>query len=143
MPFDALPKLLANNRLIFAVTLLLMLAAGFNASALVWQWVPQPEIEREIPQSKTDSETRTAGVVSTAQKVTTISSANLFGEAARAAPKPKVVADAPKSSLNYKLRGIYYSDDETLASIILQKGNQDSKFYRLGDEIDCAKHCFQ
>jgi type II secretion system protein C len=135
MSLDSIPKLLANHRLVFAVTLLLMLAAGFNASALVWQLVPQPEIDSDLPQSGQNAAVQTTSGLSTAQKVTFIGSSNLFGEVEQAAPAPQRVTDAPTSSLNYKLRGIYYSDDAALASIILQKGGSKMEFYRLGDEI--------
>ena len=135
MPVDAIPKLLANNRLVFAVTLLLMLAAGFNASALVWQLVPQPEVDSALPVTGQNAAAQTASGLSTAQKVAFIGSAKLFGEVEQAAPTPTAITDAPESSLNYKLRGIYYSDDEALASIILQKGGAAMEFFRLGDEI--------
>ena len=129
-------KYLSDPRLIFSLTLLFMALAGYQLSLVIWKLVPQPEINNSalfIQQSKATS---TDKGISSIDKVREITSKNLYGEAQKKVAPTVVVEDAPKSSLNYKIRGIYYSEDESLASIILEKNSNITQYYRLGDEID-------
>ena len=121
----------------FVVTLLLTLTLAYQLAILVWQIIPQPEIEQPgLLVSKTASSTQSQSTLSARQKTAQIASSHLFGVVENNTVTPVQVEDAPKSSLNYKLRGIYYSEEQSLASVILEKNANDSKFYRLGDEID-------
>ncbi len=140
MQADHLFKILTDNRLVFAISLLLAILLAWQLSALLWLLVPQPPLPEALPQPvSTQQSGQRDTVLTRRQMIQQITAANLFGQAQKeaAAQKPvEVVADAPESNLNYKLRGIYYSSDEALASILLQINNKDTKFYRLGDEID-------
>ncbi len=138
MNLNAFFSFLDDRRLIFGIGLLLVLALSWQTSRLVWMLVPQPDLPRtaSVNRLETPGKTKTAAPP-LEQKLARIASANLFGKLQdRPRSKPEPVKDAPKSTLNYKLRGIYYSEDKALASAIVQKGGGKSEFYRLGDEID-------
>ena len=134
---DTIIKYLNDRRLIFSVTLLLTALLAYQLSILIWQMIPQPNMPETsfgtsiISKAKTDQTTLSAN-----QKVDDIARKNLFGIAQKGQVAVEQVKDAPKSSLKYKLRGIYYSEDQSLASVILEKDARTIKFYRLGDEID-------
>ncbi len=138
MHLDSYFKILTDNRLIFAITLLLTVFLAFQLSSVIWQVVPLPaESDTSWFEQSIDNKTVEKSL-STSQKTNQIASNYLFGQAEKQSKvtAPVQVQDAPESSLNYKLRGIYYSEDESLASVILEKGNNKTNFYRLGDEID-------
>lgn len=138
MYFDSLFKVFNDQRLIFAVTLLLSAVLAYQLSILVWKIVPQPEMQAVSDQTMDRKQSQSSQArLSSRQKTAQIAGAYLFGRADQPQTQtPAQVQDAPKSTLNYKLRGIYFSDDKSLASVILQKNAKDSKFYRLGDEVD-------
>jgi general secretion pathway protein C len=133
---EGVNKYLSDPRIIFTSTLLLMAVAGYQLSLMVWKIVPQPDVGNSLIVSPRSSGQAVQAGVSSQQKVRKITSKNLYGQVQKQVNTAVVVEDAPKSSLSYKLRGIYYSDDEALASIILEKNSNTTKFYRLGDEID-------
>lgn len=138
MHLDSYIKILTDNRLIFSVTLLLVTVLAYQVSQLIWQVVPltgEPDInwsEQSVNKQKVEKS------LSVSQKTNQIVSSYLFGRVQKKSTvaAPVKVQDAPKSSLNFKLRGIYYSEEKSLASVILQKGNGKAGFYRLGDEIE-------
>ena len=136
MHLDTYFKILTDNRLIFAVTALLMMFVAYQLSLLVWQVIPLPE-EAEVTwfEQSSDNKIKVQGL-SARQKTNQIASSYLFGRVIKQKQVVAPVQDAPKSSLNYKIRGIYYSTDKALASVILQKNSKVTNYYRLGDEID-------
>ncbi len=133
-------KLLSDNRLVFTITLALALLLAWQMSLLAWQALPLPAMPSLLaPGVMVEHSSNANQSLNLAQKIAVISRAELFGKVRQktiATVAPVEVKDAPQSTLNYKLRGIYFSDDKALASVILQKNNRDTKFYRLGDEID-------
>lgn len=133
---EGLNKFISDRRVIASLTFLLMAVSGYQLSLLVWKLVPQPQINNTFIDTSASSQASAGNTVSASQKVSEITTKFLYGQQLKQAQPTTVVEDAPKSSLNYKLRGIYYSDDESLASIILEKSSNDTQFYRLGDEID-------
>ena len=135
---DTIFKLFSNQRLVFIITLLLTLPLAYQLSILIWKFVPQPVIEeREIPVVPRAGNDVAQRELTAQQKSAQIASQQLFGSALQAPIKQAAaVRDAPTSTLKYKLRGIYYSQDQALASVILQKDANNNKFYRLGDEVD-------
>ncbi len=138
MNLNPLYNLIADRRLIAAVSLLLVLLLAWQLSLLLWRLVPEPPLPAvKMSEPGSSMSDRSASAPGLDQKIARIAAAELFGKAVdRSQPKPEPVKEAPKSTLNYKLRGIYYSEDKALASAILQKGSGKSQFYRLGDEID-------
>lgn len=138
MQADSFFKLLTDNRLVFMVTLVLVAVLSWQIAVLGWQLVPLPVITESAIAPVSDNSTLRNQSLSIRQKINRIVAAELFGSAQKEAVKlaPVEVADAPESTLNYKLRGIYYSEDKELASAILQINNKETKYFRLGDEID-------
>ncbi len=135
-------RFLDDRRLILGIGMLLVLALSWQLSLLLWQLVPAPPLPSAgaitTPRQAT-ANTAASTPQGLDQKVARIAAANLFGKLQdKARPRPEPVKDAPRSTLNYKLRGIYYSEDKALASAIVQKGSGKSRFYRLGDEIDAG-----
>jgi general secretion pathway protein C len=133
---EALNKTISDRRIIVSLTWLLMAIAGYQMSLIAWKLVPAPEIGNTFINLQQTNTNRSANTPSLSQKVNEITSKNIYGVVQKQVVPTTVVEDAPKSSLNYKLRGIYYSDDESIASIILEKSSNNTQFYRLGDEID-------
>lgn len=136
MQFDSIVKIFNDTRLIFATTLVLAVVLAYQISLVVWMLIPQPETTSVTSVQRSSVSQSTPKKLSTRQKIQQISQSHLFGQAIKESVAVTTVQEAPDSSLNYKLRGIYYSDDESLASVILQKNANKTNFYRLGDEID-------
>jgi general secretion pathway protein C len=135
--FDSIFKLFNDQRTVFFITLLLTVLLAYQLAIFVWQIVPQPDLKHAVSTNTVVTNAQSSSAeLSTQQKVAQISGKHLFGQVERNAAAPVQVQDAPKSSLNYKLRGIYYSSEESIAAVILQKNNLDGEFYRLGDEVD-------
>jgi len=135
---NAFFSFLDDRRLIAGIALLLVLALSWQLSELVWKLVPAPElparpqVDKSRPSGQSDQ-----GLQGLDARASRIVAAELFGKLQRdTRRKPEPVKEAPKSTLNYKLRGIYYSEDKALASAIVQKGGGKSEYFRLGDEID-------
>lgn len=137
MQLDTYFKILTDNRLIFITTLMLVIILAYQLSVLVWQIIPLPAEEEVTWMDTSSSNVAEVSSLSSSQKSRQIASNYLFGRVIKeSAVAPVKVLDAPESSLNYKLRGIYFSTDKGLASVILQIGNSKTNYYRLGDEID-------
>ena len=135
---DSLFKLFNDSRLVFATTLLLVIVVAIQVSRLVWLAVPAPSLPVIEPSGvPTGVDQSATAEMTTGQKSQQIASQHLFGQLQRSAPViEQKIEQAPASTLNYKVRGIYYSSDQALASVILQKNADKDEFYRLGDEID-------
>ncbi len=136
MQFDSIVKIFNDTRLIFATTLVLVIVLAYQISLLVWLLVPQPEVASVTSVQRSNVSQSMQKKLSTRQKIQKISQSHLFGQTIKESVAATAVQEAPDSSLSYKLRGIYYSSDEALASVILQKNANKTNFYRLGDEID-------
>jgi len=137
---NAFHSFLDDRRLIFGISLLLVLVLSWQLSRLVWLLLPLPELPATAERVVDPRPGKAGGTSGDGeQELSGIVAANLFGKLqSRGRSKPEPVKEAPKSTLNYKLRGIYYSEDKALASAIVQKGAGKSSFYRLGDEIDAG-----
>ena len=123
--------------MISGVTLILFLIFAYQLSALIWYVIPAPSQSGAVFISSPKSGTQVAsGGLSVAQKISAIRKEHLFGKVEVAKQAPVEIKEAPRSSLKYKVRGIYYSDEQSLASVILEKSPKDTGFYRLGDEIE-------
>ncbi len=138
MNLNALSTFVDDRRLISGVALLLVVALAWQLSLLLWKLVLLPQEPAAARHAPSAGSVRGAEPKSSPDtQLQRIIAAKLFGSLQqRRQAKPEPVRDAPKSTLNYKLRGIYYSEDKALASAIVQKGAGKSEFYRLGDELD-------
>ena len=125
-----------GDRWLRTLALLLILGAlAHQISLVVWQFVPLPE------QANSQPFTAVAPVVGSSdsganfqQQASAISRAFLFGKVV-VEEKVEVVVEAPQTQLNYKLRGVYFSPDESLSSAIVETRPNDSRHYLLGDEL--------
>jgi general secretion pathway protein C len=138
LQLDALFKILTDNRLILASSLLGAILIAYQLSLLIWQVIPLPVEEDGGMITRISDRQNVNQGPTTGQKIAQIRAHHLFGQVVKA-PKivqPVKVQDAPESNLNYKIRGIYYSEEKALASVILQKDSNTTNFYRLGEEID-------
>ncbi|MCP4077383.1 MAG: type II secretion system protein GspC [Gammaproteobacteria bacterium] len=137
MQLDSFFKTLTDSRLIFATTLIVVVIFAYQLSLLIWQIIPLPDAGEMLWVEQSTVDKTAVHRPSTREKTDQIARNYLFGKAVKEKkPAPVKVVDAPESSLNYKLRGIYYSVDNSLASVIVQKNAKNTHFYRLGDEID-------
>ncbi len=138
MHLDSFFKILTDNRLIFVSTLMVSFLLAYQLSLLVWQLTPLPAEIDQLQFEESSVQKEVVQVLSVSQKTNQIARSHLFGQVSRqtVVATPVKVQEAPESSLNYKLRGIYYSADIALASVIIQKNSKKTNFYRLGDEID-------
>ncbi|MCK5662289.1 MAG: type II secretion system protein GspC [Thiotrichaceae bacterium] len=137
MQLDSIFKTLTDNRLIFATTLIVVVIFAYQLSLLIWQVIPLPDAGERVWVEQSTTDKAAVHSLSTREKTNQIARNYLFGkEIQEKKAAPVEVVDAPESSLNYKLRGIYYSTDKSLASVIVQKNAKNTYFYRLGDEID-------
>lgn len=126
-----------DRRLIFLATLLLTALIAYQFSLLIWQIIPEPKLQSlNAARVMTSGAMNASPVASAQQKISEITKINLFGKVQQNQVTAIEVEDVPESNLNYKVRGIYYSEDESLASAILQKDAKTTKFYHLGDEVD-------
>ncbi len=132
---DLIFRILGDRWLRTIALLLILGALAHQISLVVWQFVPVPE------QANSQPLTALAPVVGSSdssanfqQQAKAISRAFLFGKVV-VEEKVAVVVDAPQTQLNYKLRGVYFSPDESLSSAIVETRPNDSRHYLLGDEL--------
>lgn len=124
----------ARTRLVAYLVVLSLLAYQF--SILFWQLYPEPN--NSLTQSSTaivhtvDNGDQRPSRIEQAEK---ISRAYLFGKAVVKEVVAEVVEEAPETRLNYKLRGIYYSEDPALASAIVELKANNSLNFKVGDEM--------
>ncbi len=120
-------------RSIVLIAVLLMLAN--QISILFWRLYPIANIEFELPGEIVRSEISGARQKGTLEQSQIIGRAYLFGKPQAEALPIVEVEETPETRLNYKLRGIYYSEVTRLASVIIEIKANDSKQYRLDDEL--------
>jgi type II secretion system protein C len=128
-------RFLGDKRLRTAVLLLLLAALAHQVSLVIWHWVPmQPQTVGMQPSQIVRSTASNNGSANFQQQASAIGRAFLFGKADEKvveAPVEEVV----ETKLNYKLRGIYFSPDDSLSSAIVEIKPNDTKHYLLDDEL--------
>ena len=117
-------------------TLVVLAMLAFQLSIVFWQFLPAPDSGDNRSQGQV---VRTGSPATQQQsyleKAQLIGRAYLFGKPqVEQAPSVETVS-APETKLNYKLRGIYYSELDRLSSAIVETKINDSQYYRLGDEL--------
>ncbi len=128
-------KFLLDTRVRTAVLLTLLLLLAYQISILFWQIYPQPRL----------AETSTATIVLRSngnkeqqtylEKADIVSRAHLFGKPAVETVAVEVVEEAPETKLNYKLRGIYFSEEPSLAAAIVELKPNFSQHFLVEDEL--------
>ena len=125
-----------DPRIKLTVMLLVLLLLAYQLSITFWRFIPEPELFNQttlISQSQ-------GGLVEQDQqsnlaKADGIGRTYLFGKANVDTAPVQVVEEAPETKLNYKLRGIYYSEESTISSAIVEIQPNKSQYYRIGDEL--------
>jgi general secretion pathway protein C len=118
------------------VLLLVLAALAQQVSLVVWQFMPAPQLASSLPPTSVVSDVRAGGGgTNYKQQAVSISHAFLFGKPAVAQKQAQVVEEAPETQLKYKLRGVYFSPNESLSSAIVETRPNDSQHYLLGQEL--------
>jgi type II secretion system protein C len=133
---DLIFRILGDRWLKLAVSLLVLAALAHQVSLVVWQLVPLPQAamgQQIMPAARSSDATDTTANFQ--QQANAISRAFLFGKAEVEQKAVAVVEEAPKTQLNYKLRGIYFSPDKRLSSAIVETRPNDSQHYLLDQEL--------
>ena len=133
---DYLYKILADRWTRATVTLITLALLAMQLSIVFWQFYPAPDsdgIESRIQIIRGDAPATPQQ--SYVEKAQLIGRAYLFGKPQVESSPVIETQEAPETKLNYKLRGIYYSDLARLSSVIVETKINDSKYYRLDDEL--------
>lgn len=122
----------APKRLAPWVSLLLAACIGLLAAKIVWLLVPAPAWQPPPPAPNTPAQRSGA----TAVDVRALVAAHLFGEpAAEVADAQPDPVDAPDTTLNLVLKGIFASKLDGESRALIDSGRGDEKAYAVGDEI--------
>ena len=133
---DLIFRILGDRRLKLVVLLVLLAALAHQVSLVVWQLMPTPQLsmnQRSSPNVSSSGDEDTGANFQ--QQASAIGRAFLFGKAQQEQEVVQVVEEAPKTQLNYKLRGVYFSPDKRLSSAIVETRPNDSQHYLLDDEL--------
>ena len=132
---DLLFRILGDKWLRLAVLLLVLAALAHQVSLVIWQLIPVPEqaATQQRAQVVRNNTTARAGA-NYQQQANEIGKAFLFGKAEVETVISKV-EEAPETQLGYKLRGVYYSPDESLSSAIVEVKPNKSEHYLINDEF--------
>jgi general secretion pathway protein C len=130
-----------DKRLPVIATLFVIVLMAHSVAVLTWKLVPVPK-PSEVPTNLTvpnrSSGSHSRGNVTNQPAAAKISQLHLFGkfEPKIVAPPPKLdVASAPETRLNLKLRGVFSSNDKTIARAIISDPRGDDDSYAIGDPV--------
>lgn len=133
---DLIFKILGDRRLRAIVALLVLAALAQQVSLLIWHLVPAPPMAtNSLPATIERAFEPSSAGANYQQQASAISREFLFGKPDVQAQPVAVAEEAPETQLNYKLRGIYYSPDESLSSAIVETRPNDSQNYLIGQAL--------
>ena len=133
---DTLYKILADRRTRVMVALVALALLAMQLSIVFWQFYPAPNMGvNELRSQVIRGDTPATPQQTYVEKAQLIGRAYLFGKSQVESSPVVKVDDAPETKLNYKLRGIYYSDLDRLSSAIVETKVNDTKYYRLDEEL--------
>ena len=136
MILDYLFKILADRWTRLLVTLVLLAMLAYQMSITFWQFYAAPSYTAADYRSQiVVGQVESGPKYSHQELAQTIGRAHLFGKPEASTVTAVEATQAPATRLNYKLRGIYYSSIQRLASAIVEIKPNDSQFYRLDDEL--------
>jgi len=125
-----------DARIKLTAMLLVLLMLAYQLSITFWRFMPEPEL---INQTSIINQSQGASVEQDQQsylaKAEAIGRTHLFGKAEVDLAPVQVVEEAPETKLNYKLRGIYFSEESTLSAAIVEIQPNKSLYFRIGDEL--------
>ncbi len=129
-------KIMMDARTRVGAYLVVLSLLAYQFSILFWQLYP------ESNSSLTQSSSSVIRTIETGdqrssrlEQAEKISRAYLFGQAAVKEIVSEVVEDAPETRLNYKLRGIYFSEEPSLTAAIVELKANHSLYFKIGDEM--------
>ncbi len=127
-------QLIESRWLKTLVMLLVLSAVAWQLSIAIWSVVPVSEqMQRPPPLNNVVNRNTTTAAIHYQAQAAEISAAFLFG---KVEPKVvEVVTEAPVTTLNYKLRGIFYAEDDGESSAIVEIKANDSQYYLVNDEL--------
>ena len=133
---DLLFKILLDRRLRALVLLLVLALLAHQVSLVFWHFYPDAGDAAATPRPAIAHNTNTvAPSTNYRQQAGQIGRAFLFGKQVAEAVPVVQIEEAPKTQLNYKLRGIYFSPEPSLSSAIVEVKPNDSQHYLLDDEL--------
>ena len=133
---NLLVKVMSDKWLRLGVLLLVLTALAYQVSLIFWHHFPSPQQSDQVPHTPAAlSGNSGPSQVNFLQQANVIGKSFLFGKAQAQAVTVQPVEEAPKTKLNYKLRGVYYSTEERLSSAIIEVQANKSKHYLLDDEL--------
>lgn len=136
---DASRTLAAASQLLpFWVSLVLVIAIGWQLARLVWLFVPAPAAGDAISVPAVaagDTAEATGGANAAA-----IAAASIFGKAdpGDAVAEPAVLVEGPdleETRINLTLKGTIASDQEAQAAAIIEVGASDEAVFTIGDSV--------
>lgn len=107
------------------VTALMVILLAYSLAKLSWQLIPAPAAgNARPPQAQTALATRGGSASDFARIVEW----HLFGHAQAQAPAAPRPVDAPDTNLNLVLRGVAFSEDQSVAHAIIAAGNNETQY---------------
>ncbi len=132
----SLIKILIDTRIRLIVWMLLLVFLAHQFAILFWQFYPRPELSNAmLTTPATQTRTDSSGQKNRLDKANIIAGSNLFGKAEVEQIVQEAIEQAPETKLNYKLRGVYFSEEAAASSAIVEVKPNDSKHYYVGDEL--------
>ncbi len=133
---DYLFKILADKWMRNTVVLVVLALLAYQLSIAFWQLFPASNIgDSNLRNQFEKGGNPVTPQQSYLEKAQLIGRAYLFGKPEVEKSPVVETENAPETKLNYKLRGIYYSEVDRLSSAIVETKINDSKHYRLDDEL--------
>ncbi|MCP4492942.1 MAG: hypothetical protein GY820_37425 [Gammaproteobacteria bacterium] len=133
----SLLKILLDIRISTVAYLLLLLMLAYQLSVLFWQVYPEPTVTNNVVSNLlVQSAEQTSQQPGYLEKAELIGRTFLFGKPAVKKAVVETVEQAPETKLNYKLRGVYFSDQYELAAAIVELKPNHSQYFRVDDELD-------
>ncbi len=127
---------LLDTRVRAVAFLLLLLMLAYQLAILFWQFYPEPTLDDSLVSNLVvQSAAQNTQQQSYLEKAKLIGGAYLFGKPELKEARVEVVEQAPETKLNYKLRGIYFSDAPELAAAIVELRPSFSLHFRIDDEL--------
>ena len=133
---DYLIKLLANTQTRYLTLLIFLSLLAYQSSILFWSLYPISSGADLVSQNQLITARQPiAQPTSYLQQADLINQGFLFGKAAVVSVKPVQSTLAPETQLNYKLRGIYFSNIAEQSNAIVETKVNVSQLYRIDDAL--------
>jgi general secretion pathway protein C len=112
------------------VTALLVVVLGVSLAQLTWLLVPVQDVPQAPP-----AVARTAPSSTAAPRLGTVAALNLFGLPQAATLPAAAQVNAPETSLNLTLRGLFAAARKESAFAIIAEGGGSERPFRIGDKV--------